>query len=105
LSNFCDNKIFFYFFFAICNFQYIFAPHLNRKNKKMKKISFAFAAVALFAFAACSNGTETAPGDSTANNDSNVAAPVDTMANDSNANDSNTAAAPVAAPAAAPAAH
>jgi len=68
LSNFCDNKIFFYFFFAICNFQYIFAPHLNRKNKKMKKISFA-------------------------------------MANDSNANDSNTAAAPVAAPAAAPAAH
>lgn len=69
----------------------------------MKKISFAFAAVALFAFAACSNGTETAPADS-ATNDSNVAAPVDSNTNDSNAGDSGAAAAP-AAEAAAPAAH
>ena len=69
----------------------------------MKKISFAFAAVALFAFAACSNGTETAPADSATNNDYNVAAPADSNATDSNATDSNTATAPAAAPA--PAAH
>lgn len=61
----------------------------------MKKISFAFAAVALFAFAACTNGTETAPADS-ATTDSSVAAPADSNTTDSNAADSGATAAPAA---------
>ncbi len=68
----------------------------------MKKISFAFAAVALFAFAACSNGTETAPADSATNDSNVVAAPADSNTTDSNAADSGATAAPAAA---APAAH
>ena len=94
--------IFFQFFFAICDFKYIFAPHLNRKNKKMKKISFAFAAVALFAFAACNKSTETTGTDSTGTDSAAVTATTDSATTDSASTDS--AAAP-ATTEAAPAAH
>lgn len=55
----------------------------------MKKIYFAIAACAIFAFAACNNATETTPADSMADTTKTEepapapAAPADSMANDS----------------------
>lgn len=53
--------------------RFYFCATFNQEVKKMKKIYFAIAACAIFAFAACNNATETGNTDS-ANADS-VAAP------------------------------
>jgi PBP1b-binding outer membrane lipoprotein LpoB len=52
-----------------------FCGTFNQEVNKMKKIYFAIAACAIFAFAACSGSTETSNADTAAAADTTAAAP------------------------------